>query len=371
MTIIRLKSLVADLYKDVQEVFSRIYRVCSSQGRLDLPDGIRPWVTQRFGHPSIVEGQTVIRVDNQVTLEGTLYNELRSMRPLEKSSGHDLSATVEGYKSNCPFCRAEEQTPRDVFGRIEGEYCITAANIAKYDGWHGLVIPREHHPLRFNLAMLQDYLDVAGQWFTRAIAEGQEADAEPTSANYCYLMWNCLWPAGSSVVHGHLQLTVTGGGHYPAVERLRRAAMIYAADHGNNYFEDLFRVHLALGLGMELGNGIRVMALLTPVKEREVWLMAPALQGVKNLVYLAPAVYRVLRVYLDQLGVNSYNLAVYLLPEGEAQEDWSGFPTIVRLVDRGDAMGRTGDFGGMELFAASVVASDPFAVATTLRNALT
>lgn len=370
MTITRLTNLVADLTEDTQEIFRRLYHVRSSQGRLDLPDGIRPWVTQRFGHPSIVEGQTIIRVDNQVTLEGTLYNELRSMRPLERSPGQDLAATVDGYKSNCPFCRVGEQTPRDVFGRIEGQYCITAANIAKYDGWHGLVIPREHHPLRFNQDMLQDYLDVAGKWFIRAMVEGQKAGAEPASPDYCFLMWNCLWPAGSSVVHGHLQLTVTRGGHYPAVERLRRAAMNYKAAYGSNYFEDLYRVHLALGLGLELDDGIWVMAVLTPVKEREVWLMAPAWRGVNNLASLAPAVYRVFRVYLDQLGVNSYNLAIYLSPEGEVREDWSGFPTIIRLVDRGDAMGRTADFGGMELFAASVVASDPFAVADALREAL-
>lgn len=371
MAVIQLNSVVATLTEDLNEIFRRIYHVHISPGNLDLPDGIKPWVTQRFGHPSIVEGQTVVRVDNRITLEGTLYNELRSMRPLEKSSGQDLTTAVEGYKYDCPFCRAGEQTPRDVFGRIEGQYCITAANIAKYDGWHGLVIPREHHPLRFNLTMLQDYLDVAGRWFTRVMAEGEKAGAEPAPADYCFLMWNCLWPAGSSVVHGHLQLTVTRGGHYPAVERLRRSAMNYKANYGSNYFEDLYRLHLALGLGLEFGQGIRVMAVLTPVKEREVWLMAPVWRGVNNLNSLAPAVYRVLRVYLDQLGVNSYNMAVYLPPEGETREDWRGFPTIVRIVDRGDAMGRTADFGGMELFAASVVASDPFAVATTLRDALT
>ena len=218
----------------------------------------------------------------------------------------------------CPFCRAEEQTPLDIFGRIEGRYCLTASNIAKYDGWHGLVIPHEHHPLRFNLPLLQDYLEVAGQWFGKVV----DVEKEDYQAWYCFLMWNCLWPAGSSVVHGHLQLAVTHDGHYPAVERLRRAAAGYAAAHGSNYFEDLYRVHRALGLGLELAAGVRAMAVLTPVKEREIWLLAPAPGDLKELAGLAPALHQTLRLYLDELGVNSYNMALYIPPLGSAAESW-------------------------------------------------
>jgi hypothetical protein len=36
-------------------------------------------------------------------------------------------------------------------------------------------------------------------------------------------------------------------------------------------------------------------------------------------------------------------------------------------VDRGDPANRTSDIGAMELYAASVVASDPFRVAEALR----
>ena len=36
------------------------------------------------------------------------------------------------------------------------------------------------------------------------------------------------------------------------------------------------------------------------------------------------------------------------------------------MVDRGDPMNRTADFGAMELYAASVVSSDPFKVAESL-----
>jgi hypothetical protein len=41
---------------------------------------------------------------------------------------------------------------------------------------------------------------------------------------------------------------------------------------------------------------------------------------------------------------------------------------VVRIVDRGDPNNKTADIGAMELYAASVIASDPFRVAEALRE---
>lgn len=68
------------------------------------------------------------------------------------------------------------------------------------------------------------------------------------------------------------------------------------------------------------------------------------------------------------MGVSSFNVAFYAPPLTPDSRDWSGFPTIVHLVDRGDPANRTSDMGAMELYAASVVASDPFRAAGILRN---
>ena len=48
-------------------------------------------------------------------------------------------------------------------------------------------------------------------------------------------------------------------------------------------------------------------------------------------------------------------------------EDWRGFPPIARIVDRGDPANKTSDIGAMELYAASVISSDPFRLADALR----
>ncbi|CAA9437713.1 MAG: Polyribonucleotide nucleotidyltransferase (polynucleotide phosphorylase), partial [uncultured Rubrobacteraceae bacterium] len=55
-------------------------------------------------------------------------------------------------------------------------------------------------------------------------------------------------------------------------------------------------------------------------------------------------------------------------PLAPADEDWTGFPAVVRIVDRGDPANRTSDIGAMELYAAPVVASDPFRIAEALRS---
>ena len=43
-------------------------------------------------------------------------------------------------------------------------------------------------------------------------------------------------------------------------------------------------------------------------------------------------------------------------------------PFPVRIVDRGDLGSRVTDFGGMELYAQSVIGTDPFFIAQNLRR---
>ena len=55
---------------------------------------------------------------------------------------------------------------------------------------------------------MRDHLDTARRW-------GEAALADDPAARYLFLMWNCLWRAGGSIVHGHMQMTATRGTHYP------------------------------------------------------------------------------------------------------------------------------------------------------------
>ncbi len=362
-----LDALIEGLPPEEREIADRLFDVRATTGRLEVPEEMRGWVEKTFGSVDAVREQRIVRVTNRVTLEGALFNELRASRPFDVAGGGGgggggggpdaLRREIEETRGD-PFCTPEQMTPEDVFGRVRGSYSVTASNVAKYDGFHGLVIFDDHDPLSFTPEKVDDYVSVALEWMKRALS----ADPE---AKYPFLMWNCLWRAGSSVVHGHAQVTAARGAHYPKVERLRRAALEYENAYGSNYFSDLSRVHEALGLGISPSPGaspdIRGFASLTPVKEKEVLLLGPDL-GEHLRSFLAGILSR----YTRDLGVSSFNVAFYLPPSAPTGEDWSSFPIVIHIVDRGDLANRTSDMGAMELYTAPVVFSDPFRVARLL-----
>ena len=337
-------------------VADRIFDVVATTGRLVAPEAMRAWIEKSFGSVEEVREQRIVKVTNRITLEGTLFNGLRSSRPLDTGVSLDLEREIEATSGD-PFCRPEEGTPADVFGRVRGEHSVTASNVAKYDGFHGVVIFDDHNPLHLTPEKVSDYVGVGLEWCRRAL----EADPE---ALYPFVMWNCLWRAGGSIIHGHAQVTATRKTHYPKVERLRRAAAAYEKDHGSDYFDDLFRVHDALDLTVPAENGVRAFASLSPIKEKEIVVIgeSPGDGGLKRTVGT------LLERYVHTLGVRAFNVAFYVPPLGPTTEDWSGFPTVVYLVDRGSPANRTSDIGAMELYAAPVVASDPFLIADALRG---
>jgi hypothetical protein len=227
--------------------------------------------------------------------------------------------------------------------------------VAKFDGFHGVLIFDEPDPLRFSEDQVRDYIDTGLRWAEAA----RKVDED---AKYFFFMWNCLGRAGASLSHGHAQVALTKGMHYAKIEALRREALAYKEKHGSDYFEDLFAIHRSLGCGFE-NEGVRLLASLTPIKEREVILMAPTLSS-----ELKMRLYEVLACFRDSLGVVSFNVAIYMPPLSETEESWEGFPVQVRVVDRGDPKARASDWGAMEMYAQSVVASDPFSVAVALKG---
>jgi galactose-1-phosphate uridylyltransferase len=349
-----LNMQTATLSAEDRARFQRLYRVGVTVGRTAPPEPMHPWIESHFGSVDAVREQRIIKVTNLVTLEGTLFNELRARRPLESPpEAEGLDETIRSSAGG-PFCQPGQGTPADTFGRIRGQWATTASNVAKYDGWHGVIIFDEHHPLRFTAGQVADYVDTAQEW-------AQAAHQADPQALYPFFLWNCLWKSGASILHGHAQMTLSRGMHYAQVERWRQAARRYRAEHGADYFADLVVVHRALGLTLDHGTAI-IFPTLTPFKEKETYIVAPTLDG-----DLKSAIHLVLSTFVERLGVQSFNLALYQPPLAGTAEDWDGFPFVVRIIDRGDLHSKTADIGAMEVFGQSVVASDPFQVATALR----
>jgi hypothetical protein len=315
---------------------------------------MRGWVRQAFGSAEAVEEQLVVRVTNRATGDEALFNPLRATRPsdvrLEAYRLPDPAELLEGDRSD-PFCRPLEHTPEDIFGRVYGRFCLTASNLAKLDAFHGIVVFHEHNPLRFDRERLADYLHTGRAWGERVLA------VDPTAV-YWLLWWNALWKSGASILHGHAQVAAARGRPYARVEQLRAAGAAYHACHGAPYFRDLIAVHDALGLSHR-HRGATLLASLTPIKEREVWLLDEG--GLTEaLIDLAA---RVLACYTQRLGIQSFNLVYVRPPLGDspaAGGDWAGFPHIIRIVDRGPLSTPMADIGGVELYGSPGIASDPF-----------
>ncbi len=360
-TVLDLASRRDELGPEDRARFDRLFRVTASRARLVLPEGMRVWVRHAFGADPTVEEQTVVRVLNTVTGEESVFNSLRAVRPVDVHAASfaedtDLAEMIDTPGAD-PFCHPLEQTPEDVFGRVRGRHCVTASNIAKIDTFHGVVIFDEHNPLRFTRDRLADYLRTGVAW-------GERARATDPAAVYWLLWWNALWKSGASVVHGHAQVVCARGQHYTRLERLRAATESYRARHARSYFDDLVAVHDALGLSLHHGSAVALPSL-TPLKEHEVWIVDTDLT--EDLLDLLD---HVLSRLVDEVGVQSFNLAYLRPPLGSTPEDWSGFPHVIRIVDRGSLTTPMTDIGGLEMFATASVANDPFRLIRTLEAEL-
>lgn len=355
-TIATLPERIASLDKEERVLVNALFSVTRSEGQLVPPPEMEAWIERAFGSVEAVRTQTIVKTLNRWTLEGSLFNELRARRPIESRPGSAIAA-LEGDGTD-PFCNPLTGTPADSFGRVEGSLSITASNVAKYDGLHSVVIMREHNPLTWTRERVADALGTAVRWL-------EEAHRDHPTAAYPFIMWNCLPRSGASQLHAHMQVTLGEGSAYARVEQWRRAALAYRQEHARSYFEDFYLSHYSLGLGGTFGGGdgaVRWIAHITPLKEKELILFATAMTDA-----LYSAIHQAVRLYIDKLGVLAFNVALYMPPLAPTEEDWSSFPVIVRMVDRGDPASATSDIGAMELFAQPVVAFDPFRLAAQVK----
>ena len=350
----QLLNQVGSLPAGQQRIFNRIFTVEAVKSTLCPPEQMLPWIEHQFGSVEKVLEQPLVRVTNLITLEQSLFNPLRSLRPRNFSRVNAAGVPAVPREADT-FSEPLEKTPANIFGRVKGKFCVTAGNVASCEQYHCVIIFNNTGPLDFGPGEVADYLETGQRWMQAA------HDYDP-AARYGLFLWNCSYRAGASISHGHAQAVLVRGSHYARIEYLKQASREYKTRYGNSYFHDLFDVHRLLGLGFAAGD-TRVMACLSPLKLNEVMVLADGLSaGAMN------AVYRVLACFRDRLKVTSFNLGIAFPPIG-SKDGWDGFPVIARMLDRGDAGDMSSDISSMELWGANVISSDPFETAKALRGA--
>ncbi|RLJ00828.1 MAG: hypothetical protein DRP06_00970 [Candidatus Aenigmatarchaeota archaeon] len=338
--ITNLPELVNKLKKKDRELFNRFYSIKLSVGMLKVTPEMENFVKNRFKSIEKTENQKIVCINNKFTWEGNLFNELRSMRPKPKTK---FMPSELDNKENCLFCNIEKQTPLDIFGRIKGKHCITASNIAKYDKFHGLIIFKEHNPMKLKKTWLKDYLETAEKWF-------DQTDKSNKGMVNNFLIWNCLWRSSASIIHGHMQVTASET-KYQKIIKLEEIYDQYKKKFKSDYFADLFKIHKNLGLGEKIGKSM-VLYYLTPIKEKEIIILSKE----KKFSEMGGLIYGLIENYF-RIGVQSFNISITNI-----KGYW-----MVRLVDRGSLENRNSDIGAMELYGNSVVAYDPFRLAKEIK----
>jgi len=353
-SIAHLPDLVAALSPTDRATVERLFHISVTTGVMNPEPSFYPKLESLFGSAQDGLRQPVVKVTNLVTLDSSLFNPLRAARPHQTIENITLDSLIEQGRATDQFTYPLRETAPDVFGRLETDYAITASNIAKVDGWSGVIIFKEFHPHRFSREQVIDYLMTGRAWAEKAV------EHDPLSP-YFFLLWNCLWKAGASQIHGHAQALLTRGMHYGHVERLRRDALSFEATYRRNYFAELVNASRALGLTADPADRVKALVSLTPLRDREIWLITDNYSP-----ELGEAIYKTLSFYLHS-GVTSFNVGIQMPPIRPVSENWSGFPVIARLVARGNPLNRQNDTAGTELFATTVISSDPLKVAESYR----
>ncbi len=376
-TITDLPGLIERLDEPRRVRFERLFRVDISEGHCVVPDTMRPWVTEHFGSVERVEHQQIVRVTNQITFDGALYNPVRSGRPLVKTRDRQQpTATIPQPTSPVSdiFADPLRTTAADVFGRVQGKYCITTGNIARWEGQHAVVIFDEYDPLIFNRAQMRDY-------FATSLAWAQRAHQQDPQARYLFWGWNGGLKGGASIPHAHAQIGLGRHQHYAQIERLRLAALSYRKAYNSNYFEALIAAHSDIHLRFNVA-GLPAFMYLSAWRAKDIWIMGQAFDE-----RLADALCDTLRWLIDVTGMGAFNVGVLMPPifadsspnlgnidnidnlskhRGEVSEDWRGFPVIARIVDRGAPDLVSSDVGALDVFAHQVIAVDPYDIMQTL-----
>lgn len=366
-SITKLTDKIENLPPERKKVFESIFRIHTDVGELRVPPSFSHKVRKYYGEKGEDEGsviqrirmQTIVRTFNIWTGEAALFNQLRAGRPGQRTrpsaeKRKRLFTRIKQAERNCDFCNPESNTPEDVFGRIKGRYCITAANIAKYDSYNGIVIFNHHNPLEFSKRHLSDYVEVGLEWCRKV----NEHDRD---FKFPFFTWNCLERAGASQIHGHAQVLVARHMPYAKILALSEVSERYKKETRLDYFDALYEAHESVGLAV-MHRQIRLLMYLTPVKEKEIIVISPSTND-----RLKSSIFRVLRCYIDELGVTSFNLSIAMSPIGGGGDQT---PVVTRIVDRGDIFNLSSDFGGMELYGTNVLASDPYTVFDAVKRSM-
>ena len=307
-----------------------------------------------------------------LTSRACRINVKRSERKKQAQTGMGYSELIELSTKNCYFCPTNIKTATPMFpsslvpeGRIKLGETTVFPNLFPFAKYHAVATVSREHFLgidEFTLKQIQDTFKASLAYF-RAVAS---SDSKAVFPNFS---WNFLPPAGASVVHPHVQLTVDEQPTNLAWLYLT-ACYSYFKKYKENYWQRLLEIEEKAGdrfLGtigrlswitsyVPLGNDeiCGVFHDVSSVYELDETAISDLSKGLKR-VFTAYSLY----------GVHSFNLSTF-----SASGPDESFRLVVRIIARPYPQSYyNNDSGFMErLHEEVIIESMPEKVASDLKE---
>lgn len=229
----------------------------------------------------------------------------------------DFEALIAGTETWCPFCAEKVLSvtpcfPPDLIpeGRMQKGEMVIFPNNSPYDSLGAVATfgTRHYIPMTaFEPAQMAAAFGFALDFFKRVMAGGHP------EAIYPIINWNYMPPAGSSLIHPHLQVFFSSSAPNLMRQELE-AGKSYLERHGSNYWDDL--------LAAEKQSGQRYLGRIG----RSHWMIPFAPMGVvgdvlalvedvrctleltdQDLMDIGTGLAKLMAQY-DQMGIYSFNM---------------------------------------------------------------
>lgn len=233
----------------------------------------------------------------------------------------DLDQVVSDDEG-CFFCpgMVGEATPAypDFVGMDRGSVgeATSFPNLNPYGAHSNVVVLTEDHyvPIdEFRTDIFADGLEAAMEYIVAVFEHDETADVASVNMNF-------LRPAGSSIIHPHIQTVVDGRGTNAQRHRFE-AARRYYDQHGSEYYGDLLDRERDGDRYIASTGSVDWLAPFAPRHHRHVLGVADDVAtpdpDSATVSDLAAGIVSVLDYYGD-VGLNSFNLGLHLVDEDEA-----------------------------------------------------
>ncbi|XP_069173007.1 uncharacterized protein [Procambarus clarkii] len=352
---------------DIYQKFLTLYEVHDRySGKISLPAPFAKRVSEWMkGDKTLLKNihhQHLIHVFHPLTSEHVVYNPIRAKRPLSESKMSIfewVDKTSTETAKDCDFCKYNNMTAVDEFGRHTSKDTVRMTNTFKVEAWHSMVITRHlHHPTNLSRDLLVKFFQEATTWLN---------DVSKKDVHYIYpnLAWDTLFHAGASQIHPHVHMMLAPDHYYGFMELLRLASQRYFLAKGENYFSAVLDVHAALGLVVEYGDAAAI-ATLTGKADLEVMFLSdyPGDDFYRLIYYTVQAYHDTFQQLCKSLGGAWPAL-------GTSEQASKGrIPAVARLVSRGHCSSLRADYSSLEIFQVVYRPHDPWQVAAAIRKAI-